>query len=202
MRLQDLPAPGRDLAILGLIAAVATAGAAAGLDLVLAHGLALVAFATALVCRGWTPGCLGLEPSWAATLEGGLVAGAALAISGALYVGARHTWPGLDLGEWPQYASLGPLRVLAGATVLALAEELLVTGWMMTRLAPRFGLALAAHASVALRILLHAHAGLEAIVLMLPFGLVVASWYAGTRRLWPAVVANALVAWLVGTTHH
>lgn len=161
------------------------------------EGGALLGLGAFLWLRGWRLGDLGFKPSWEGMLEGGLVAFAALFLSAALAFAVERTWPGLiaatGVGE---AATFGIWQIVLVPLFGALLEELFLTGYLMSRLAPVRGLSFAIHASIALRLLCHLDQGVLALVLVLPLGLIFAHWYAATRRLFPVVLAHALVTFL------
>lgn len=160
-----------------------------------ASGLLLAA--ALLWRRGWTAACLGLRPSWQATFEGGLVAAAAALLTAALLFALRHTFPDMSMGPTPA-ATTSSAAVLA-MTAVPLVEELVLGGYVVARLAPIAGLQAAVNVSVALRLLAHWPLGIAAVALAVPAAVVFAQWYAGTRRLWPLVVAHALLTFMALT---
>lgn len=89
-------------------------------------------------------------------------------------------------------ATVAPLLALAAAN--AVAEELVVVGWLTTRLgqlgrSPAAALA----ASAALRGAYHLYQGPTAGLGNLVMGAVFAAWFLRTRRLWPLVGAHFLI---------
>ncbi len=87
------------------------------------------------------------------------------------------------------------LSVLALALVLVINpvfEELLETGYFVQAL-QRYGAWVAVGASAAFRAFLHVYQGINAIVLIFPLGLIFGYAYWKWRRLWPLLVAHALL---------
>ena len=180
-------------------ATVGLADPVQALRVVACEGGALIGLGAFLWLRGWRLADLGFKPSWQGMLEGGLVAFAALFLSAALVFAIERTWPGLIV----EATRAGDAVAMVGVWQLALVplfgallEELFLTGYLMSWLAPVRGLSFAIHASIALRLLCHLDQGVMALALVLPLGLVFAHWYAATRRLFPVVLAHALVTFL------
>ena len=84
------------------------------------------------------------------------------------------------------------LLVVAVTVINPVFEEFLWLGYGVNAL-ERFGLGGACVISVALRTLVHAYQGAMAVVGILPLGIVMTLYYAGTRRLWPVIVAHAIL---------
>ena len=83
--------------------------------------------------------------------------------------------------------------MLFASVVKALFEEILVCGYVVQSLRGRFGIALAVNASIALRMSFHLYQGPGAFVSYAIFGLVFTLFYIRTGRLWPLIVAHALL---------
>jgi membrane protease YdiL (CAAX protease family) len=73
-------------------------------------------------------------------------------------------------------------------------EEILVCGYVVQSLRGRFGVALAANASIALRMSFHLYQGPAAFLTYSLFGLLFTLFYVRTGRLWPLIVAHALLS--------
>jgi membrane protease YdiL (CAAX protease family) len=71
-------------------------------------------------------------------------------------------------------------------------EETLEAGYFIQSL-QRHGMWVAVGASAAFRAFLHAYQGLNALLLILPVGLIFGFAYWKWRRLWPLVFAHALL---------
>jgi CAAX protease family protein len=87
-------------------------------------------------------------------------------------------------------ASWGPVLLLC--LVNPLAEELIYLGLIANGLR-RHGAAVAVSASVLARVTIHVYQGPLGVIANLPLGLLFAALYLDTRRLWPAVIAHALL---------
>ena len=83
--------------------------------------------------------------------------------------------------------------MLFAAIVKALFEEILVCGYVIQSLRGRFGIALAVNASIALRMSFHLYQGPAAFLSFAVFGLLFTLFYIRTGRLWPLIVAHALL---------
>jgi len=83
--------------------------------------------------------------------------------------------------------------MLVAAMVKALFEEILVCGYVIQSLRGRFGVALAVNASIALRMSFHLYQGPAAFLSFAVFGLLFTLFYIRTGRLWPLIVAHALI---------
>jgi uncharacterized protein len=83
-----------------------------------------------------------------------------------------------------------PLLILTLAINPAF-EEMIETGYFVRSL-ERYGMWGAVLASALFRAFLHAHLGVNAIVVVFPIGLIFGFVYWRWRQLWPLVVAHAL----------
>ena len=83
--------------------------------------------------------------------------------------------------------------MIFAAMVKALFEEILVCGYVIQSLRGRFGIALAVNASIALRMSFHLWQGPAAFLSFAVFGLLFTLFYIRTGRLWPLIVAHALL---------
>ena len=83
--------------------------------------------------------------------------------------------------------------MLMAAVVKAVFEEVLVCGYVVQSLRGRFGIALAVNASIAIRMSFHLYQGPGAFLSFALFGLIFTFFYIRTGRLWPLIVAHALL---------
>ncbi|WP_338338595.1 type II CAAX endopeptidase family protein [Xanthomonas euvesicatoria] len=140
--------------------------------------------------RGWRPQSLGLQ--WQLRdLAAGL---------GLLAVCLLLTYP-LTLLNWSSGSNTNPFdAMVAGrlsiAAVLAISlinpifEEVLVCGYVIRALEPRYGPAVAVNVSVAVRASYHLYQGPIGAINILMFGLILGWWVARRGRLWPAILAH------------
>jgi len=84
--------------------------------------------------------------------------------------------------------------MFAASIVKAVFEEILVCGYVVQSLRGRFGVALAANVSIALRMSFHLYQGPAAFLTYALFGLLFTLFYVRTGRLWPLIVAHALLS--------
>jgi CAAX protease family protein len=82
--------------------------------------------------------------------------------------------------------------VLAVSVLNPVFEEFLYLGFVANVLRTQ-GSLLAVSASTVVRILVHLYQGPLALISNLPIGLLLGAYYAQTRRIWPAVVAHAIM---------
>jgi membrane protease YdiL (CAAX protease family) len=90
-------------------------------------------------------------------------------------------------------AALSPYIVAAIILVSSFTEEFFVSGYVITALKEKDLLNAGVNASVAIRILTYVDQGALEVVLIIPIALIFATWYARTGKLWPLIVANALI---------
>jgi len=148
-----------------------------------------------LSLRGWTPRRLGLAPfgRWSA------IAGPGLALLA--YLAYAATW--LAVGPLlPHAAARASTLVAPGlswaavalvSTINPLFEEVFVAGYLVTALKQRNKAWLAVAVSVAVRVTYHLYQGALGVVMALPMGLVFTVAFARYGRLWPLVIAHALL---------
>jgi CAAX amino terminal protease family. len=153
----------------------------------------LAVLGSVLRFRGWTARSLGLTFHWTDIPYG-------IALAGVAWLGyCAMLWALTFLS--PQLAAAGPQVMTAGISPSAAVsvtvvnpfyEELFVAGYIIAALkdGPRTGLAI--NMSVAVRLLYHLYQGIAGVALIVPFGLIFATWFARTRRLWPLILAHAL----------
>jgi membrane protease YdiL (CAAX protease family) len=72
-------------------------------------------------------------------------------------------------------------------------EEVFVCGYVIAALDPRRAAWMGINVSVGIRLLYHLYQGPLGVINIVPLGLVFAWWYARSGRLWPLVIAHALV---------
>lgn len=140
--------------------------------------------------RGWSFRSFDLHPTWKSTGTGILLC---IVIASARYVSAALTnaiFPGaVHLLPVASHVSL-PLLILTLAINPAY-EELIETGYFIRSL-EKYGMWGAVLASALFRIFLHAHLGINALVVVFPIGLIFGFFYWRWRQLWPLIVAHAL----------
>ncbi len=152
----------------------------------------LVAF---LRARGWTVDRIGIRVTTRDTLIGlALVLAAELINMGALLL-IKPISPPLAMSIEDAGAASGTLGiagVLAFSIINPLFEETFVCGYVVSALRGGSDAWTAINASVAIRLLYHLYQGPAAAIGIVPFGLILAYWYARSGRLWPAMAAHAV----------
>lgn len=152
----------------------------------------LVVLGTVLWFRGWTLRSLGLAFRWTDIPLGiGLAAAAWLAYSAVLW-GLAFVSPHPAVGTQVINVGISLDAALSTAVVNPFYEELFVAGYIIAALKDGRYTGLAINTSVAVRLLYHLYQGIAGVALIVPFGLIFATWFARTRRLWPLVFAHAI----------
>lgn len=92
--------------------------------------------------------------------------------------------------------------VLGVSLLNPIFEEVFVCGYVITALKDKRGLFFAVNASIAIRLVYHLYQGAFGVISIIPLGLIFAYWYARTGRLWPVIVAHAVMDFvgLIGFT--
>ncbi len=169
---------------------------AALLGSVLLEVVVLVLLGLFLHVRGWSAPRLGLTPSW---FETGLGLPLAL-IYYLLYAGmataAASASPRIHAALDAMHLIAGPLSwptMLLVSVVNPVFEEVLICGYLMSVVRERAGVVAAVNASVALRVFCHFYQGAIGLIGIVPLALLFAWWYARTSRLWPLIVAHAML---------
>lgn len=147
--------------------------------------------------RGWTPQKIGLSPTFKDTGIGLLLLAVTTILWIATFWATDLISPSTVAHMRETYEQLkGPARsvptVVGVSLINAAFEEIFVSGYVVTALKPLRGPTFAVNVSVAIRLLYHLYQGQMAVLGVLPLGLVYASWYARTGRLWPLFVAHAI----------
>jgi uncharacterized protein len=155
----------------------------------------LVVLLAFLRVRGWTLERIGIRITARDTFIGlGFVLAIELFSSGVLLALAPIS-PRLAASIADASAvtgTLGLTTVLIFSVVNPIFEELFVCGYVVSALRGDGDGWTAINVSVAIRLLYHLYQGPAAAIGIVPFGLILAFWYARTRRLWPALTAHAV----------
>jgi uncharacterized protein len=88
---------------------------------------------------------------------------------------------------------VGPMDLALVCLVNPFFEEVFVCGYVVAALDPRRSAWTGVNVSVAIRLLYHLYQGPLGVLSIVPLGLVFAWWYARSLRLWPLVIAHAMV---------
>jgi membrane protease YdiL (CAAX protease family) len=149
-----------------------------------------------LYLRGWTLRRIGLVP-----VGKDLFVGLALGI--AAYVAYLLLWYLCWLAQVRVTYLAGSTQLVVGGftllSVLAVSilnplyEEVFVCGYLVTVGGESGRLAAGMNASIGLRLAYHLYQGGAGVIGVLPFGFLAAWWFSRTRRLWPPIVAHAIM---------
>ena len=145
--------------------------------------------------RGWKWLDFSVQINTRGVLQGfGLAVVAFMALRAGVMLAAPSAEAAPAVAALP--AATGFLAVagmLLASIVKAVFEEVLVCGYVIQSLRGRFGIALAVNASIALRMSFHLYQGPGAFLAFALLGLVFTLFYIRTGRLWPLIVAHALL---------
>lgn len=145
--------------------------------------------------RGWTVARLDIRPSASETLKGFGLAGLAYVVYVLALIAIAAVWPQAVRAlrsSGVSSSGISLVTVIAVSILNPVFEEVFVCGYIITALRKASDPWSGVHVSVAIRLLYHLYQGAIAFVGIVPFGLVLAWWYARTGRLWPVIVAHAL----------
>jgi membrane protease YdiL (CAAX protease family) len=172
------------------------------------YELFLIAIIAAFLgVRGWTLERIGLVPSLKDSWIGFL-----------LYIAAQLSW----FLVWNLTAALAPniarhvaavstglvthgvsmTAVGAVSIVNPIFEETFEVGYVIAALKGRVSPAMCVNISVALRLVCHLYQGALGVLSVIPVGLIFAYWYVRTGRLWPLIVAHALLDFISLAAFH
>jgi len=149
-----------------------------------------------LYLRGWTPPRVGLMPRWLDPLIGIGLAIFVYGVFTALWTlaTAAHLKPTYLNGAGSVVQGhFALLTVVAVSVVNALFEEIFVCGYLITVAKESGRLALGVNASIAIRLAYHLYEGGAGVIMIVPVGLIFALWFSRSGRLWPVVIAHALI---------
>lgn len=164
--------------------------------LLIVEAIQLVLLAAFLSVRGWKFGRLGIRPTLGDTLRG-------LGLALAAYVVYLALWYlSSALGFRPGYA--GSYRelaihdltlpvVMAASLLNPLYEEVFLCGYLVTVAKDAGRTSAGVNGSIAIRLLCHLYQGGVGVLTIIPIGLIFTWWYARTARMWPVLVAHALI---------
>ncbi|MDB5332976.1 MAG: amino terminal protease family protein [Phycisphaerales bacterium] len=157
---------------------------ALGLVIIELLGLAVTLWIGSI--RGWSFKSFGLQLSWRYTAAGillCLIVGLAIGIVGVLL-------PGI-VNFLPVAGHLSLPFVILVSVINPFFEETMESGYFIQSL-QRYGMWSAVLASALFRTFLHAYQGMNAVLIVLPIGLIFGFVYWKWRQLWPLIVAHIL----------
>jgi len=134
--------------------------------------------------RGWTWSHFEVRATTGSTIVGVLIAGIVLAL-----------WLLLEalLGKVPSEVDVTMPWIAITSIINPAFEEMLVLGYVVQAMRKRFGLATGINVSIAIRVLYHLYQGPMAVLPIAVMGAIVAVSYVRLGRLWPAIVAHAIL---------
>ena len=156
----------------------------------------LVLLGLFLHVRGWSALRLGLAPSWFETGLGLPLALIYYLLYAAVATAAASASPRIQAALDATQLIGGPLSwptMLLVSVVNPVFEEALICGYLMSVVRERAGVVAAVNASVALRVFCHFYQGAVGLIGIVPLALLFAWWYARTSRLWPLIIAHAML---------
>lgn len=147
-----------------------------------------------LYARDWTPKRLGLTATWTDALWT-LVLLAGVYDLAAIASYAMAHLPVLQAGAPAQLlpSDASPMTIFAVGLVNPFFEEVFVTGYVITVLKDVRSTTFAINASVVIRLACHLYQGTAGVLLTIPMGLIFGYWFARKGRLWPLIVAHAVM---------
>lgn len=170
---------------------------------------ALAIVAAFLRMRGWSFRDFDIRPSWWLSGLAVLLFIFSYAIYYNLYsavIAVSHAATGSDLGLGSNLTFSGNASaagtislatVVLFSTVNPVFEEVLVVGYVMAVLQRRHGMWFAINISTLIRLSYHLYQGPIAIIGIVPMGLLFGYCYAKTGKLWPLILAHALMDFIV-----
>jgi membrane protease YdiL (CAAX protease family) len=190
--------PGSLAALFGGLTAPATPPIT---DAVLLHSalfevVILVLLGLFLWVRGWSASRLGLAPSWFETGLGLPLAVIYYLLYAAVATAAASASPRIQAALDATQLIGGPLSwptIALVSVVNPVFEEVLLCGYLMSVVRERAGVVAAVNASVALRAFCHFYQGAIGLIGIVPLALLFGWWYARTSKLWPLIIAHALL---------
>ncbi|WP_198683002.1 CPBP family intramembrane glutamic endopeptidase [Peristeroidobacter agariperforans] len=161
------------------------------LDLVAYEAVLLAMLGIFLSLRGWRPADVGLSPTLKDTAIGGVIVLAdymVYIVAWSIYSQFTTVSSDLSISADLQVSSVVLLSLVNG-----FFEELFVCGYLINAVKKRRSVVFAINVSVAIRLAYHLYQGPIAVPSIVPMGLIFGYWFARTGRLWPLVVAHALM---------
>jgi membrane protease YdiL (CAAX protease family) len=182
--------------------AVAIGGAKGALSeaglygIVIQEGLTLAVLGPFLKWRGWSFARIGFRPGLRDSAIGALLAFAAMVQFQVIFaIAAQFSPPLVEAAERADFINPGFAvgTILVASAINGFFEEVFLCGYVITALKDRRGLWFAINVSTAIRLTYHLYQGATGVVGIIPFGLLFGYIYARTGRLWPLVLAHAVI---------
>lgn len=148
-----------------------------------------------LHCREWRFADFQVRPSWIGCIQGLALAVVAFLSYFLLATVVSAIFPDAFTTS-NQAVTVSPSLSLTAIVLISvinpLFEELFVTAYVINVLHKRRGFWFAVNTSVAIRLVYHLYQGIPGILMVVPVGLLFATFYARKQSLWPLLVAHAL----------
>jgi len=162
--------------------------------MIVKEAVVLLALGWFLSIRGWDFAGLAAYPSWRDALVGVIFSIMFMQAWSVAWQGLRPIVPQFLLVDSADFTlGLDWPTVLAASVINPIYEELLVCGYVISKLSERHGLGFAIGSSVFVRCAYHTYQGLEGVSAMMLGGILFGVWFARTGRLWPVIVAHAMM---------
>jgi uncharacterized protein len=159
--------------------------------------IALFCLLAFLLVRGWTLDSLGLRPSFRDAGVGALLAiagyGASILALTMFAALSQTVEQSIKQSESLFATGVGMGTIVAVAIINPVFEELFVTGYVVSALKGRATFWTTVGASVVIRLSYHLYQGSAGLIGIAPIGLIFANLYFREGRLWPLIVAHALL---------
>lgn len=160
-----------------------------GLFLTIAELVSLAVTVWIGCVRGWPWSAWGFRPSWKLTAAGLLLCVVTLLVVWPIAALTNAISAGVVHGHVTSSLSL-PLLFLV-VVINPAFEEMMEVGYF-TQSLERYGMWLTVLASALFRAFLHAYQGINALLMILPIGLIFGFVYWKWRRLWPLYIAHLI----------
>lgn len=147
-----------------------------------------------LLVRRWDFTNQPLYPSWIETLQGLMFCiGTWLAWS--LVLGLLFFLLPLQMNAAapPESGEIGWITLLLACIINPVFEELFVCAYVISSLRKPLGTGIAVAVSVAIRAAYHTYQGAPGFFAMGVMGIIFGIWFARTNRLWPLIIAHAVM---------
>ncbi|MEJ1962001.1 MAG: CPBP family intramembrane glutamic endopeptidase [Gammaproteobacteria bacterium] len=160
------------------------------------EGFVLLWLGTFMKLRGWTRERLGFAPALRDTAIGILLALAIFGLRWIIDVIVGSVAPGfLEAAEKLETVSgvLDMRAVVLVSLIDPLFEELFMCAYVISALKEKRGPAFALNVSVGLRVACHLNEGAYGVLTIGPLALLFGYWYLRSGRIWPLLVAHAVL---------
>lgn len=167
----------------------------AGLRWLVIHEVTVTALlATWLWTRGWRFAELGLGFAGRDLLPAVLLTLGAYATYQVVVVAGEIAWTGFAASsDGLASGAITLAAALAVSIVNPIFEEVFVCAYVIRALQRTRSTAFAVNVSVAIRVAYHLYQGAAGAITIIPLGLMFGWWFARTGRLWPVILAHAVL---------